>query len=364
MLSNKTDELNHGYLSHNWLMCTFYRVIDFFGYKLFRKRNLAFQGNKLLFINLGLIGDLILFRYVIQGFLQLGYQIDILIREENKFLFANIANIRVITVKNYKYKHIIRGFIKLHRVIKQQPDQYDVSCHFRAYLGTGIFATFLSNRAKNLVGYGTAGFGFLLNRKLTWQAGAHEANHLGDILRVLNPDYQQIDLTVFNPYLDQRVIDQYNLVQGEYIVIHATSQDSAKNIPKNVLSNTIQYLLKMSSLKIVFVGVVAEKAYIEDCLHDIREDARIKVINGRNTFFEVGSLINFAKFFIGIDSSLAHLASSFNLPKIIVWHSQNLISQWRPLGDKFYILEDLSGSTDSKDNVLGLIEQIDTLHLF
>ena len=83
----KNDQLNHGYLSHGVLAKVF-RIIDFIGYRIFSKLTCKITGNKLLFINLGLIGDLILFRYVIEDFLRLDYAITILIQE--KYLFLDL----------------------------------------------------------------------------------------------------------------------------------------------------------------------------------------------------------------------------------------------------------------------------------
>jgi len=141
-----TDSLNSGYLSHG-VLAKCYRIIDFFGNRLFKQKSLYIKGNKLLFINLGFIGDLILFRYVIENFLHTNYQITLVIQHKYSFVFDNIRsqpNLKFIYIKNYHEKKILRGFINLYSNIKRSKDRYSASLHFRGYLGTGVLSTYLA----------------------------------------------------------------------------------------------------------------------------------------------------------------------------------------------------------------------------
>ena len=329
-----TDQLNQGYLSHN-ILYKFYSVIDFIGNKIFKKKEFKKTGNRLLFINLGLIGDLILFRYVIDDFLKLDYQVDILIQNEYKFLFQDLNNINILTVQNYKDRKIISGFFKILNAIQGSNKKYDTCCHFRAYLGTGILSACLSRAAHNAIGYGTSGFGFLLNKKVDWIEDVHETQHLLKVLQVLEPQYDSINISAFAKLISKNILDKYSLLDRSYIVIHATSQNSLKNIPKDMLRSTIDFLLTTSSAPLVFVGVDNEIDYIRDCFN---ENERIIISNGKISMFEVMGLASKAKLFIGIDSSIAHLSSPLKLPKVILWHQLNSFSQWAPLGDNFHIV--------------------------
>ncbi|MBP9741839.1 MAG: glycosyltransferase family 9 protein [Burkholderiales bacterium] len=353
------DELNNGYLSHG-ILYKFYRIIDYIGYKLIKRNPLKLSkvpNQRLLFINLGLIGDLVLFRYVINEFLKLDYTIDILIQKQYSFLFSDLPNLNILKIANYKDKKILSGFLKIFRALKTQPHyHYAVACHFRGYLGTGILATFLARVAINQIGYATSGFGFLLNKCVKWQPYAHETTHLLDILRLIEPQYNYINLRVFDYCLvNNEILNKYNLVNQKYIVIHPTSQNDKKNIPQHMLKYTIDYLLNNTDWIIVIVGTETERSYVEMSLQITqlvttkslidknnkaeKLNSRLIFTNGQISLFDVRCMVSSAKFFIGVDSSIAHLVSSLKLPKIILWHSLNLLIQWRPLGDNFIIIE-------------------------
>lgn len=349
-----TDELNYGYLSHNKLVYTFYRFVDFLGYRLFKREPISINARRLLFINLGLIGDLIIFRYVIDAFLRLPYNITLLIRDEYKFLFANLSsNVKVITVKGYKEKKFLSGLIKIRRCLRQTRQEYDIALHFRGYLGNGILSTYLARVAKYQVGYPTSGFGFLLNHKLDWKVGQHESQHLMNLLHIIQPNYKLIALSCYTNYITRSVLKRHKLDEKSYVIIHATSQNAAKNIPVSVLKATIDYFLNHAGLYVVFVGVKGEDTYVKECLNDLRTKhlPRVKLIF-TESFFHVYSLIAYAKLFIGVDSSLAHISSGLSLPKIIYWHKLNLFNQWHPLGSNFYVLNNVEEGAMVNDTII------------
>lgn len=353
-MTKLSDELNYGYISHNSLVYSFYRIVDFCGYHLFRPKPISSKVRSLLFINLGLIGDLIIFRYVINDFLLLDYQVSILIRDEYKFLFSDLKNIKILTLRDYQEKKILSGLYKIVARLRGERQKYDVSLHFRGYLGTGILSTYIAGVAKYQIGYTTSGFGFLLNHKLKWEIGVHESVHLLNLLQLIYPKYNTINLNCYINYLAATPIlqDKYNLSDKKYILFHATSQNPAKNIPQHILKYTVNYLLTHTTESIVFVGVANEESYIRQSLQCISNQYmyRFKFIFNES-FFNVYSQIAGAKLFIGVDSSLAHMSSSLDIPKIIFWHRLNLQSQWQPLGNNFYILNNES-AIDIREDII------------
>jgi ADP-heptose:LPS heptosyltransferase len=210
--------------------------------------------------------------------------------------------------------------------------------------------------SKNLIGYGTSGFGFLLNYQVKWQIDAHETRHILDVLQALEPDYSSINVNIFDNYLSNcdEVINKYGVCDGQYIVIHATSQDANKDIPENVLAKTVKYIMDNTTCFIIFVGLANEVSYINDSITFNHE--RMVITNGIAKFFEVYCLLSKAKAFVGVDSSIAHLSSSLKTPKIIVWHSQNILNQWKPLGDNVYIIDNVNSSNVIIDQLIAIIE--------
>lgn len=345
------DQLKNNYLSSG-ILGRIYHIVDTIGSLVIHREQTMPKCRKLLFINLGLIGDLILFRYVIADFLKLYYEIDILIQDEYKFIFADCPNINLITIKGYKDKKIISGFYKIVTALFKNDKKYDVSCHFRGYLGTGILSTYLSRVAKYSIGYPTSGFGFLLNKVVPWRDNVHETQHLLDILNVLEANYGGINLNVFdNITASESLLINNSLITGEYVVVHATSQDARKNIPSYILSRLLSYIDHNSKLKIVFVGAKNEIGYIVNSFPE--NFTNYVITNGKIAFWDLRILIANAKLFIGVDSSIAHFLANVNVPKIILWHNLNSLEQWSPLGSNFTIIRD----NNLKDELLTTLQE-------
>ncbi len=335
----------NGYLSKG-ILGKIYRVVDKIGYTFFNQNSDAvLSGQRLLFINLGLIGDLILFRYVIEDFLDLGYEIDILIQDEYKFIFATCKKVNIITVSNYNDRKILTGFYKLVSTLRKNNKKYDISYHFRGYLGTGILSTKITKSARHSIGFATSGFGFLLTKVVKWRLDVHETEHLLDILRVTNIEYNSINLNIFDKIeYNQNLVTELCLTPKGYIVIHATSQDKRKNIPKPTLHALMDYIYQTRAFKVVFVGASNEVDYITDELPQQFND--YVITNGKLLFYDLRYLIQNAKCFIGIDSSITHLIANVDVPKILLWHKLNSLVQWQPLGENFVIIKNNYAITD------------------
>lgn len=354
MQMKNNDTPMNGYLSKG-ILGKFYRVIDKIGYTFFNQNSdTMLPGKRLLFINLGLIGDLILFRYVIEDFLELGYEVDILIQDEYKFIFSTSSKVNILTVANYKDKKILTGFYKLVSALWKNNKKYDISYHFRGYLGTGILSTRITKSSQYSIGFATSGFGFLLTKVVPWRLGVHETEHLLDILRTTNIAYNSVNLNVFNMIEhNQNLVSGLSLTPREYVVIHATSQDHRKNIPKPTLHALINYLYQTTrALKVVFVGALNEINYITN---EFPTGFNSYVItNGKISFYDLRYLIKNSKCFIGIDSSIAHLIANIEVPKILLWHGLNSLVQWHPLGENLTVIKD-------NNEITNLLMQIDNI---
>lgn len=351
MRMKNNDIPMNGYLSKG-ILGKFYQVIDKIGYIFFNQNSdVILSGKKLLFINLGLIGDLILFRYVIEDFLDLGYEIDVLIQDEYKFIFSNCDKINIITIKNYKDKKIFAGFYKIAFALLNNGKKYDISYHFRGYLGTGILSTRITKSSQYSIGFATSGFGFLLTKVVPWRLNVHETEHLLDVLRVTNIAYNSVNLNIYNKIeRNQNLVTELEIIPKEYVVIHATSQDDRKNIPKPVLNALINYFHQMRYLKVVFVGASNEVDYVTNEFP--MEFNSYIITNGKLSFYDLRYLIENSKCFIGIDSSIAHLIANIEVSKILLWHGLNSLVQWYPLGKNVTVIKD-------NNEITNLLVQID-----
>lgn len=315
------------------------QVIDAIGYTFFKKNviNNFQKPHRLLLLNLGDIGDLIIFRYVIANLLNYSYEITLVINDKYRFLFNDLKKINIIGISKYQDRRFIKISIKLWYLLKNNFNKYyfDIACHFRSYLGTGILPTHLSKVARYQIGFGTAGFGFLLDHVIKWEEGIHESQQYLKLINLFHNGYNYIDFKVFSFLNNKFACNTLNINSKNYIVIHATSMDNRKNIYKNILQDVIN-IVKLKT-KIIFTGLPNEINYLKD--NEIYEDSNIIFSHGKIDFLNLRNLIKDAKFFIGIDSSIAHLIADINICKFIFWHNVNDVRQWRPLGINYQIIK-------------------------
>ncbi|EMN12887.1 glycosyltransferase family 9 protein [Leptospira borgpetersenii] len=197
-----------------------------------------------------------------------------------------------------------------------------------------------ASRAKVRIGYESAGFSFLLTKKVPRSIrGMHEVEKLFSLLYdreeytkvQKRPELFWHEESVFRI----RVLMRENgLEPGNYVLLAPSSVWETKRMPASKFRVLGERLAKESGKKVVLIG---SKADIELC-EEVGAGYGINFA-GKTDLPELSFLVSKAALVISNDSSPIHFASAFNIPTLAVFGATIPDFGYTPLADSFFISE-------------------------
>jgi ADP-heptose:LPS heptosyltransferase len=132
-----------------------------------------------------------------------------------------------------------------------------------------------------------------------------------------------------------QLLHENGIPGSEYIVLHTEVGDfsPARAWPDQHFATLAQRLGEEFSLPLLLVGVLPEREGLEK----VAQVEGVVNLVGRTTFSELCELVRGAKFVIGCDSSVAHLAGAMGRPGVTLFGPSN-IDAWKPYGAGSYEL--------------------------
>ena len=106
-----------------------------------------------------------------------------------------------------------------------------------------------------------------------------------------------------------RLKNEYGLVAGRYVVVHAGGNWNLKRWPQSHVTQLTQKLLSELDYRVVFCGTVSEKKWIDPIISQV-SDARVISLVGKTTLDELALLLKEAALLISNDSGPIHLGAS------------------------------------------------------
>jgi heptosyltransferase-3 len=107
----------------------------------------------------------------------------------------------------------------------------------------------------------------------------------------------------------------------KYIVIHATPLGNYKRIDPKTWVNVILFLSKKNKVFLTGSDAVSDQQLNSELVLSIPENQKNKVINtsGQLSFGQLSTLLKGAALYIGVDTSISHLAAACNTPSIVLF---------------------------------------------
>jgi heptosyltransferase-3 len=107
----------------------------------------------------------------------------------------------------------------------------------------------------------------------------------------------------------------------KYIVIHATPLGNYKRIDPQTWVNVILFLLKKNKIFLTGSHAASDQQLNSELLLSVPENQRNKVIDtsGQLSFGQLSTLLKGAALYIGVDTSISHLAAACNTPSIVLF---------------------------------------------
>ncbi|AXX16384.1 glycosyltransferase family 9 protein [Leptospira borgpetersenii] len=197
-----------------------------------------------------------------------------------------------------------------------------------------------ASRAKVRIGYESAGFSFLLTKKVPRSIrGMHEVEKLFSLLY----DREEYTKIQKRPELFWReesvfrirvLMRENGLEPGNYVLLAPSSVWETKRMPASKFRVLGERLAKESGKKVVLIG---SKADIELC-EEVGAGYGINFA-GKTDLPELSFLVSKAALVISNDSSPIHFASAFNIPTLAVFGATISDFGYTPLADSFFISE-------------------------
>ncbi|MCG6193833.1 glycosyltransferase family 9 protein [Leptospira sp. FAT2] len=194
--------------------------------------------------------------------------------------------------------------------------------------------------AKVRIGYESAGFSFLLTKKIPRPIrGMHEAEKLFSLLY----DKEEVSKIPKRPELfwkeesvfRVRVLMKENgLEPGNFVLLAPSSVWETKRMPAPKFRVLGERLAKETGKKVVLIG---SKADVELC-EEVGAGYAINLA-GKTNLPELSFLVSKAALMVSNDSSPIHFASAFNIPTLAVFGATVPDFGYTPLSDSSYISE-------------------------
>lgn len=115
---------------------------------------------------------------------------------------------------------------------------------------------------------------------------------------------------------------------ADYIVIHRQSNEQCRNWPRHKWIEMINFLLSETQFIVVEVGAGDDALAISH--------SRFVSKVGKTSISESASIIKNCYFFIGIDSSMAHIANAFQKPALILLGSYRVFASYLPYTGHYF----------------------------
>ncbi len=194
--------------------------------------------------------------------------------------------------------------------------------------------------AKVRIGYESAGFSFLLTKKVPRPTrGMHEVEKLFSLLY----DKEEYSKIQKRPELFWReesvfrvraLMRENGLEEGNYVLLAPSSVWETKRMPASKFRILGERLAKESGKKVVLIGSKADM----DLCEEVGAGYGINFA-GKTNLPELSFLVSKAALMISNDSSPIHFASAFNIPTLAVFGATIPDFGYTPLADSSFISE-------------------------
>lgn len=304
--------------------------IIFFPFKFIKKK--VKNPQKILIVRLDQIGDMVQALPFLNA-IRKKYKdarIYVLCAKQTEFLLKERKDIEKIFVmeNSWFYKEKKVNLKEIFNLIKElKKEKIDIAYDLRGDL-RNILLLFLSG-VKNIIGYGCAGGGFLLDCEKRYDRDMHEIDK--NLFLIDEKSGEKVVMDFLIPEKNKEEINKFLMEMGiekyhKKIVIHPFSRAKARLWDFRKYNELIAKILNRKEIKIFIVGSKDEQSYSNEFLFNNN------IINciGKFEIQSVIELIRNSDIFIGCNSSLQYFAAYSNIKTCVIYGSSTPYIRWLP----------------------------------
>lgn len=279
-------------------------------------RNYPKNKNNILFVNLGLLGDVIMstILFVNENIINYEYDLTIITNEKYKELFsAYNGKINIVYINKEKYrKSFYYRLEMLNYLSKKNFDKvFNLSFGRLAIddeisLVAGLNGETLAfAHNENLKRIFLSVFDNSYNMILT-RNNSSDIKNFARLIPMISKEQNKIVFKTSIFSNNNALNENFNMRKNSYFVVAPFASQAIKNWP---IKNYLEIIEKLNSELNLICVLVAENKYLK-----INSSKRIVNLMGKTSLADVITIINKSKFFIGNDSGLLHLAIAMEIP--------------------------------------------------
>jgi heptosyltransferase-3 len=303
--------------------------------------------NYALFIKFRNLGDSVILTSAIQA-MPSSFGVDVLCFEDSKEIFVSNPRVRHVFSMSREGTKLQRIFSKIRLIAKIWQENYEVCIHFSGEL-RGVFLGSFSNARRKVILNDQRNL--LIKKLLGWRlvrinkVNRHSVQLDLDLLRSENlfpelskPPNYFFPITNSAATRVDRWLREHSLAQRRFVLIHAASRWTFKQLPLTVWVELIGQLRTKFPLEIVLSGSSGD-ILLNDKLSRLVHPCLPYPMDF--SLAETAALYSKAHLLISIDSLSIHLASAVGLPTAAIFGPSGE-ANWAPWGVPYRIVEQSS----------------------
>lgn len=334
-LKNKSASRPEFYFYRKKILSLVAKFVDACGYAFFKenKNNLKIDG-KILVVNLGGVGDLILSEPLLSSLLTLG-QVDLVCAPGNEKGLLGRVKINKVFYLSLPWsggkKRLGRTLIDLWRLggrLKQE--KYEVAFDVKG--DPAVILLLWLARIRQRIGFNNGGLGFLLTRPMSQPQHLHRSKIDCALLQPLDGNFSDRDRV---PYLQFVANQNFFSAEKNYrpgyptITVHIGTSAPARLWPLAYWEKLI--LMIVDDYNVAIIGGFQESKDFQSFPDRIKSS----VINlCERPWLDTANALKNSVLFVGSNSGPGHLASALGCPVISIFSAANDPAEWAPAGAK------------------------------
>jgi len=231
---------------------------------------------------------------------------------------------------------------------KLKKERYDLVLELKGDPRNILFANSIGSYS---VGYSIRGFGFLLNKVVSWKGIKHISERYLDLLRAIGCKRISQKLELFiDKKTKEKVIKM--LPSGHKMCINPGVGAVERQWP---LENFAELINKIDS-RIILVD--SDKSRTSKILKLVKDKQKVIDLSGKLNIKELAEAVKQCNLFIGLESATMHIASAVGTPLIDIHSGVTYTKEWGPYQGKHIVLQKFVGLYTSKEKAIKAISSI------
>lgn len=320
----------------------------FMPWKIWRKTRVFERPKRILLIRVDYIGDVLLTTHTLSAIRERFSGANITFLTSSKSREIVEGNPYIDTVLTYDppwffKKTFFQAFREyFHILLLLRKEKFDLAADFRGDV-RNILLLMVFSSIPYRVSFAASGGWYLLTSLADYRESLHESEYHTIIAETLGAKIDknllpQIFVTDKDRIFISNFLNKNGVKEDDMlVVIHPGARQVVRRWPESRYAEVGRYLMAQYGAKIILTGSPDELPLIERVKKSMNDEAIIGATEIRS-FKQLTALFEKCSLYIGVSSGPSHMAGIANLPSVLIFGPES-VSQWYPLGNKYYIVQ-------------------------